>query len=180
MAFPPRTHLLMAEVALKRSFIFATMLWLAAFEAAYAQTTLQNSPEVSPVFPSPSFTTGMAPAVSGGTQVVSPGTTVSDPLSIPTSSILSSGSLGTVTQAPGRMNAVSSTSPQTALQLPDEASNSPTQGPITTASVPAASSAAGASAGTSSSGQLCSSSVPSTAGDLSAGSLAGGISAGGC
>lgn len=172
---------------MKRSFILATMLWLAACAAAQAQTNPQTTPqgaaETGPVFPSASVTTGLAPATSTATQAVSPGTVVSDPLSVPASSILPSGTLATVTttESSGNTNNVTTVNPQKAVQLPGEAANTTTQTPNTTASAaaPAAAPAASASVGTSSS-QLCSSSVPSSTGEMTAGSLVGIVSANGC
>ena len=136
---------------MKRVFIFATMLWLAAFETAQAQ----------------------------GTQTGSSGTVASDPLSLPTSTIPLSGGSATGSGSVGGMNSAASINLQTAVQLPGETPNTATQAPNTTASAPAGSSAASGSAGASSS-TLCSSSVPSTAGGLNAESLAGGISTNGC
>jgi hypothetical protein len=139
-----------SEGTMKPAFIFATMLWLAAFTTAQAQET----------------------------QVGSTGTVATDPLSVPTSTIPLSGGFAAATGSLGGINAASSINPQTAVQLPGETSNTATQSPTTTASAPAASSAASAGAGAS--GTLCSSSVSSTSGELSAASLAGGISTNGC
>jgi hypothetical protein len=139
-----------------RTFIFATMLWLAAFAAAQAQE-IQTTQE---------------------TQVGSTGAVATDPLTVPTSTIPLSGGSATGSVSIGGINATSSINPQTAVQLPGETSNSATQSPTTTASAPAAASAASAGAGAS--GTLCSSSVSTTTGELSAASLAGGISTNGC
>jgi hypothetical protein len=144
---------MISEGTMKQAFMFATMLWLAAFAAAQAQETQVE------------------------TQTNSTGTVATDPLTVPTSTIPLSGGAATGSPSIGGLNAASSINPQTALQLPGETSNATTQSPTTTASAPAASAA---SAGASASSTLCSSSVSTTTGELSASSLAGGLSTNGC
>lgn len=156
-----------------------------------SQASSQSGPETSTAAPPASATPGATQASPGGTGLTQvPCSTLStsiggvaqafgcaaDPLNVPASNVSSPPAIsptgpaaGAATGSTAGISAPPSINPQIARQLPGEASNTPTQGPVTTGSQPAAPSTT-----------LCSPSIPSTAGVSSAGSLVGAISPSGC
>jgi hypothetical protein len=176
---------------MERMFICVTILWLGALNVAHAQVSPQVSPLVDAApgttVPSASVTAGATPASSGGVGLTeTPCATFSssvigaaapalgcgsDPLSTPSSTIpteISPG--GFTTGSAGSAAGSSSTSPQTARQLPGEAANSTTKAPAATTASPSVAPST----------TLCAPAIPSASGVSSPGSLFGAMSSSGC